>query len=434
MDPDRVRDRVPDHAPRPGDLLAPPADPDAEESPGAVGTDVVEEPEVPHDPDPGRPARFDFDGPSGRLSATGVRVRVVPGPGESLGDAAERVLAAARPGSVLVGAVGFDESEHTLVVPARSSWRHGRVDAGTAPAPPTDLPPTAPAALGTRFDVRAEPTPAGYAAAVLRALRAIEEGLVEKVVLSRTLAVTAPEPIDLDAVLARLAAAHPSSYVYVSDLAAATDDRPATQLVGASPELLLARRGNVVVSNPLAGTVPRSPDPEEDARRAERLADSTKDRHEHALVVAQVAERLAPFCRDLDVPDGPELTATDTLWHLSTRITGELADPAPSSLRIAAALHPTAAVCGAPTEDARVLIGALETVPRGYYTGLVGWCDDRGDGEWAVTIRCAEVAGRRARLHAGAGIVAGSVPEAEVAETTAKMRPLLDALGLEATP
>ncbi|MDL5159524.1 isochorismate synthase [Actinomycetospora termitidis] len=424
------RDR-PDH---PGDLLVPPPDPAADEAPPEAA-DVLEPPTVVSDP--GRtPARFMFDGPSGRLSTTGIRTRLAPRPGESLGDAAERVLAEAGPDEVLVGAVGFDDAEHALVVPEDRRWgADPDVADPTAPAPedaapipPTDLPPTAPAALGTRFDVRAEPTPATYAAAVLRALGAIDEGLVEKVVLSRTLAVTAPEEIDIGAVLARLAAAHRSSYVFAADL---DGDR---SLVGASPELLLSRRGRTVVSNPLAGTVPRSPDPEEDARRADRLAASGKDRHEHALVVAQVAERLAPFCRHLDVPEGPELTATDSLWHLSTRITGELADPAPSSLRIATALHPTAAVCGAPTDDARVLIGALEGVPRGYYTGLVGWCDASGDGEWAVTIRCAEVSGRHARLHAGAGIVAGSVPEAEVAETTAKLRPLLDALGLEAAP
>ncbi|MEJ2866582.1 isochorismate synthase [Actinomycetospora sp. OC33-EN08] len=390
--------------------------------------DVLDPPAVITGPDPDAGLRFTFDGPSGRLATTGVRARVALHQGESLGDAAERVLAAAGPGSVLVGAVGFDDDEHALVVPEKLRWGRDVATDDAGPVPPTDLPPTAPAALGTRYDVRAEPTPAGYAAAVLRALAAIDEGLVEKVVLSRTLAVTAPDEIDLDAVLARLAAAHHSSYVFVADLDGTRS------LVGASPELLLSRRGRTVVSNPLAGTVPRSPDPEEDARRADRLAASGKDRHEHALVVAQVAERLAPFCSHLDVPDGPELTATDSLWHLSTRITGELADPSPSSLRIAAALHPTAAVCGAPTEDARVLIGALEAVPRGFYTGLVGWCDESGDGEWAVTIRCAEVSGRHARLHAGAGIVAGSLPEAEVAETTAKMRPLLDALGLEAAP
>ena len=414
-------------------------------------------PEPPQIPEPDdRVGRFVFVGAAGTVRTHGVRARVEPEPGEPVTDAAARTLAAAGPGSLLVGAVGFDAGTGVpggdvlggqvpdavppaLVVPERRTWepRPEFPELAGAAAPPTDLPPTAPAGRGTRWDVRTEPTPAGYATAVRRAVTMIEQGLVEKVVLSRSLGVTAPEPIDVDEVLDRLAARDPEAYVFAADVTrpVGPGETPLPSvLLGASPELLLARRGATVLSNPLAGTVPRSPDPDEDARRAADLAESAKDLHEHALVVEQVAERLAPFCRRLHVPEGPELSSNRALWHLSTRIEGELRDDAPGALAMAIALHPTAAICGAPTDVARAAIAGLEEVPRGYYTGLVGWCDDAGDGEWAVTIRCAEVSGRRARLHAGAGVVAGSRPEAEVAETMAKFRPLLAALGLEAAP
>ena len=379
------------------------------------------------------PGGFVFVGPRGTLRASGIAAPVYARAGEPIPDAAVRALAGG--GGLVVGAIGFEPSEHALTVPAERFWepRPAPDDPRLAPpACPTDRPPTAPASLGTRWDLRAEPTAAGNAAAVARALARIEDGAFEKVVLARSLAVTAPAPLDVATVLTRLAARHPEAYAFAVDTTRGAG--PRRTLIGASPELLLSRQGRTVVSNPLAGTVARSTDPDDDARRAAALADSAKDRHEHALVVEQVSERLAPFCRHLDVPAAPALSATDTLWHLSTRITGELRDPLPSALHLATALHPTAAVCGSPTTEARRALLDLEDVPRGFYTGLVGWCDDAGDGEWAVTIRCAEVAGRGARLHAGAGIVAGSRPEAEVAETTAKFRPLLAALGLEAAP
>ncbi|HEY2222957.1 isochorismate synthase [Actinomycetospora sp.] len=381
------------------------------------------------------PGGFVFVGPQGTVRASGAATPVCAGSGEPIADAAVRALAAGGGGDLVVGAVGFDPSMHALTVPAERFWepRPAPDDPRlAAPAYPTDRPPTAPAFVGTRWDQRAEPSAAGYAAAVSRALARIEDGAFEKVVLARSLAVTAPAPVEVATVLTRLAAQHPGAYAFAVDTTRATG--PRRTMIGASPELLLSRRGRTVVSTPLAGTVPRSTDPAEDARRAAALVDSAKDRHEHALVVAQVAERLAPFCGRLDVPSAPELSATDTLWHLSSRVEGELSDPAPTALHLATALHPTAAVCGSPTAEARRALLDLEDVPRGFYTGLVGWCDDAGDGEWAVTIRCAEVSGRRAVLQAGAGIVAGSRPEAEVAETTAKFRPLLAALGLEAAP
>ncbi|MDD7940440.1 isochorismate synthase [Actinomycetospora lutea] len=409
-------------------------------------TSAGPDPDVSVDVPPGLgsgPGAFLFSTRELTLRTTGVRTRVPAASPGSVGAMAAATLAAERaaghPDPLVVGAIGFAPGTARLVVPAHvhRAPTVAREEGDAPPVPPLVAPPSAPASVGTRWDFRAEPPPPRYAAAVARALEMIADGDVEKVVLARAATMTAPEPLDVAAVLERLAVRNPSGYVFAADV---TDPHGTTRgpgprtLVGNSPELLAARRGDVVVSHPLAGTAPRSPDPEEDARRGEELARSTKDLREHALVVDRVAERLAPYCASLDVPSSPSVTRTASLWHLGTRIEGRLRDPAPTSLQLAEALHPTPAVCGEPTDAARAAIEELEEFPRGFYTGLVGWCDAAGDGEWAVTIRCAEVAGRAVRVYAGAGVVEGSRPEAELAETAAKFRTLLAALGLEATP
>jgi isochorismate synthase len=148
-------------------------------------------------------------------------------------------------------------------------------------------------------------------------------------------------------------------------------------------------------------------------------------------VADSVRASLEPLCDQLSAPATPRLVATATMWHLQTEIVGELTDPRTSSLQLALALHPTPAVCGVPTAQARATIGELEGFDRDFYAGVVGWCDRSGDGEWVVAIRCAEVRPESLRLYSGAGIVAGSVPSAEVAETSAKFRTMLEAIGLD---
>jgi isochorismate synthase len=205
-------------------------------------------------------------------------------------------------------------------------------------------------------------------------------------------------------------------------------------LVGASPELLLSRRGALVVSAPLAGSVPRSRDASEDEQRAARLLRSAKDRHEHRFVVEQILDGLRPFTTDLHFEREPTVTATHSMWHLSTRISGRLRDLGTSSLRLALALHPTPAVCGTPTERAADFIAAAEPFDRGYFTGTLGHMDATGDGDWIVTIRCAEVGPSGVRVFAGAGIVEHSVPALELEETDAKMQTMLAALGAGGAP
>lgn len=272
--------------------------------------------------------------------------------------------------------------------------------------------------------VREVPAAEQYGAAVASAVARMRAGEFDKVVLARTLELTSAQDPDLPAMVRRLARRDPGGYTF------AVPTGPGRTLIGASPELLVARTGGRLTANPLAGSAPRSADLAEDVRRAVALLESPKDLHEHALVVAAVRDALAPFCTRLDVPERPTLLRTAAMWHLSTTLTGELADPDDvCALRLAFALHPTPAVCGTPTDVARKVIAESEPFDRGPYTGMVGWQDADGDGEWVVTIRCAEAEGRSLRLFAGAGVVADSSPEAETAETAAKFRTFLHAVG-----
>ncbi|MFI6497345.1 isochorismate synthase [Nonomuraea typhae] len=344
-----------------------------------------------------------FSSPRGTLLTRG-RSTVVGGELATLADRLPALLAAGN--GLAAGAISFDGAAH-LHVPAETTW--------SAP-----LPPATPPLPSGRWWWRHTPAPAAYVRAVRLALADLQAGNLDKVVLARTLELRSDEPISLRRLLRPLLG-HGYSF--------ATPLPGGSTLAGASPELLVARRGRKVLSNPLAGSAERSDDPAEDSRRAAALLESAKDLHEHRLVVEAVAERLRRYCDSLEVPEAPQLTSTATMWHLSTEITGTLRDPATSVLTLAAALHPTPAVCGTPQAAARRVIGELEAVERGFYSGLAGWCDASGDGEWAVAIRCCEVHEHTVRLFAGAGIVAGSVPERELAETTSKFRTVLDALG-----
>jgi len=281
--------------------------------------------------------------------------------------------------------------------------------------------PTAPPACA----VEPHPAPEEYERYVARAVSRLHEGDLRKVVLARTLRVTLEEPVNVRALLTNLLRDNTHGYTYAVNLPSGS------ALVGASPELLLSRSGPLVVANPLAGTLARDPDPVRDRRNADALLASAKDQDEHVVVVEAVVEALRPFCRRLDVAAAPSLVATPAVWHLSTRITGELIDTGVSALRLASALHPTPAVCGTPADHARRTIAELEPFDRGFYAGAVGWCDANGDGQWVVAIRCAEVADSSLCLYSGAGIMPASQPHLELAETSAKFRTLLRAMGLE---
>jgi isochorismate synthase len=329
--------------------------------------------------------------------------------------------------SVVVGAIAFDVAAKSYL---RLSTHFERAD--TQLFSQVKLASTDSFTL-TDYTLKEVPKPEDYVAGVKEALARFARGELDKVVLSRTLEIDCKQALDVKALLRRLEARNSTGYTFavrLQDPTANTEHMMSNTLIGASPELLISRRGNKIIANPLAGSEPRSADPLIDQARAQQLLSSPKDRREHALVIGAVVEALRPFCRELRVPTEPELINTPTMWHLSTVIEGELADIETSSIDLALALHPTPAVCGYPRQAARKAIAEIEAYDRGLFTGMVGWCDDSGDGEWVVTIRCAEVASHSIRLYAGAGVIAGSSPEKELAETGAKFNTMLNALGI----
>ncbi len=316
---------------------------------------------------------------------------------------------------IAMGALPYDGSCDAVIQVPERVIRGTVLHGDTAPQPDWAITSLVP-----------DPLPVDYEAAVERALAAIDSGVVEKVVLARTLLAQADRPIDARLVARRFNAEEPGAFVYLVALPGG-----ASTLVGASPELVVRRRGRKVFSDPLAGTARRSRDRTRDREIAQQLLDAVKEQREHRLVAEAVADALAPFCSKLVVDGEPSVTSTATLWHLHTAIKGTLKPDAPDALTIAAAVHPTPAVCGTPQVAAAELIARLEPFDRRFFAGLVGWVDALGDGEWALTLRCAEVSGSTARLHAGAGIVAGSEPALEDLETEAKFSVGLRALGVE---
>ena len=258
-----------------------------------------------------------------------------------------------------------------------------------------------------------------YLAAVVTARDAVRDGRLTKAVIAREITVTSPEQIDVHAVLLRLKATFGSSYRYSVD-----------GFIGASPELLVSVAGNTVQSRPLAGTTPRTGDPETDQRAAAELLASEKNQIEHRVVIDMIHDTLLPWCSYLDWEPEPSVLSVANVQHLATMLEGQLSDPRPNVLELVRALSPTPALGGFPKPEALALIAQAEDFVRGNYGGAVGWVNAVGDGTWAVAIRCAELSPdrRSARLVAGGGIVAESEPLSELAETQAKLQAMLSAI------
>jgi isochorismate synthase len=358
---------------------------------------------------------FVLCGPAGVLIADGTRACF---------DNASGAQSALRSQTVpiVLGALPFDVSgPAALMAPKSVQRRAGLPDWPTGPLPAVRVTEAIPAADEHRDRVRRACDRLTAAGSPL-----------QKVVLARALRLTADAPLDARVILRRLVADDPAAYGYLVDLSAAGGRYAGMALVGASPELLVARDGDRVTCQPFAGSAPRAADPERDAAAGAALADSAKDRHEHQLVVDSMAEALRPLCSGLTFPPTPALSHTTALWHLSTPITGRLRDTSTTAIDLMLALHPTPAVGGVPADAAAKLITELEG-DRGFYAGAVGWCDASGDGRWVVSIRGAQLAADRlsALAHAGGGIVAESDPDGEVAETTTKFRTILTAMGVD---
>jgi menaquinone-specific isochorismate synthase len=326
-------------------------------------------------------------------------------------------------GPLLLGCIPFDSSRsHEFVLP---SVAIGKDENGQRwltmmdGAIPDFTLPEVPVATSARYTVEPGIDIPHYLAAVAAARDAVQTGRLTKAVIARDVFVTSSSPIDVHAVLLRLRASFGSSYRYSID-----------GLIGASPELLVAVKGTEVSSHPLAGTTPRTGDPDTDARLALSLMHSEKNQIEHRVVIDMVHDTLLPWCSYLDWEPEPSIVAVANVQHLGTHMHGHLSQPTPSVLDLAYALVPTPALGGHPRTEALQLIAAVEGIDRGRYGGAVGWVDARGNGTWAVAIRCAELSAdlTSARLFAGGGIVADSEPLAELAETQAKFQAMLAAL------
>lgn len=337
-------------------------------------------------------------------------------------------------GLVAFGAFAFDEHSPaggSLVVPSVVVGRRGgrcwlttiRADGRLDPAGglPSEVEPVqAPGLVDYRPGAVDAP---GWTKVVAEGVRAIRAGRVDKVVLARDVVATSQNALDVRWALHRLAARYDSCWTFSVD-----------GLVGATPELLLRSERGLVTSRVLAGTIRRTGDDEADMGRAAILAHSSKDLEEHEYAVRSVADALAPFCSSANVPDVPFVLSLPNVLHLASDVTGVLGTAQgrhPSSLELAAALQPTAAVCGTPTAAALDLIRELEGLDRGRYAGPVGWLGADGDGEWGIGLRSGQldpVDPRRMRLFAGCGVVAASDPAAELAESEAKLEPMRHAL------
>lgn len=293
--------------------------------------------------------------------------------------------------------------------PAEASPRQARgtsADPVEAPRPPRDVVFSDGALDGET-----------WMSVVADAVARINRGDLEKVVLARDLIATAAEDIDVRWPLTQLATSYPMCWTFHVD-----------GLFGATPELLVRRERGLVTSRVLAGTIRRTGDDGHDLALAATLARSSKDLEEHEYAVRSVADALEPHCSSMNVPESPFVLHLPNVMHLATDVTGVAHDDR-TSLELAEALHPSAAVGGTPTADAVALIAEVEGMDRGRYAGPVGWMDASGDGEWGIALRSAMLSGRTVRLFAGCGVVGSSAPADELAESQAKLVPVRDALG-----
>lgn len=325
-------------------------------------------------------------------------------------------------GPVAFGAMPFERSAGAVfIVPSEvhvanpDGERWTTTVSGGVPA--TSTAPTIGPEDARQLTVRSIVDPTTWCATVEAARSRIEEGELTKVVLSREITVTADTPFDPATLFNRLRHMYPTSMCFAVD-----------GFIGASPELLVSRIGDVVRAHPMAGTTQRSGDPAVDQQRANELLVSSKNRTEHQITIDMVHDTLLPWCSYLDAEPAPSVVPAGPVQHLATMVEGRLSHPAPSVLDLIAALHPTPAVGGWPITPAVEMIEELEPSPRGRYAGPVGWVDVSGNGAFAVAVRSAQLNGPQASLFAGVGIVADSDPQLELDETRTKARALLDVL------
>lgn len=333
---------------------------------------------------------------------------------------------------------GATERSSVMVVPAvllvsrdGRHWMTRTAPVGR-PLPAPVLPAPAPSPQGPGAVSWADGALSGPAweEVVAEGVRRIAAGELEKVVLARSVVATTPERIDPRWLLGRLAPRYPRCWTFWVD-----------DMIGATPEMLVRVDQGLVTSRVLAGTIWRgalgpkrnhrhgTEDTVSSSAIAEVLSQSDKNLAEHQYAVESVARALAPHCTSMNVPETPYVLELPNVMHLATDVNA-VVRPGSTALALAAALHPSAAVCGTPTDAARATIAAIEGLDRGRYSGPVGWVDTHGNGEWAIALRCGRLMpdGHAMELYAGCGIVADSDPTTELAESNAKLVPMRDAL------
>ncbi|WOP19040.1 isochorismate synthase [Raineyella sp. LH-20] len=350
-------------------------------------------------------------------------------------------------GPLAFGSFTFDR-DHTarrsvLVVPSlvigRRDGRHWLTRIGPAelPLPAPELPPRTAAPVGPGEVSWSDGAMSGpeWEEAVATAVHRITGGHLQKVVLARDIVATTPDRIDPRWLVDRLGPRYPRCWTFWVD-----------DMVGATPEMLVRVDQGLVTSRVLAGTIwrgamgPKRRSSGETGQRgvedtlssraiAEVLSQSEKNLGEHTLAVESVARALAPYSTSMNVPETPYVLELPNVMHLATDVNAAVR-PGTTALALAAALHPSAAVCGTPTDVARATIAEIEGLDRGRYSGPVGWIDAQGNGEWAIALRCGRLLpdGHSMELFAGCGIVADSEPANELAESTAKLVAMRDAL------
>ena len=326
-------------------------------------------------------------------------------------------------GPVLFTSFSFDRNEESIAVIPRvivgkkgeNSWITW---IGEGPQPL--LPDSAPNFESQKFQWgQGTLTEQQWETRVAQAIAKIDKSEIDKVVLARDLIATTDHEIDVRPVLGKLAENYPATWVFAVD-----------GLIGATPELLLRLSRGMVTSRVLAGTIPRTGDDARDLALAGSLARSSKDLEEHEYAVRSVAEALEPFCSSTNVPEAPFVLHLANVMHLATDVTGALLESKNhvDAFALLKSLHPSAAVCGTPRNIAFDVIDEIEGMNRGRYAGPVGWIDARGDGELGIALRSGQVTGNEIRIFAGCGIVAGSDPVVELAESNAKFSAMRSAL------
>jgi menaquinone-specific isochorismate synthase len=326
-------------------------------------------------------------------------------------------------GPVLFTSFSFSsEEESVLIIPqvivGKKGDRSWITWIGSSSQPNLNLTPAPLVHNSITWDIDKDADKA-WKSRVSTAVERINSGALDKVVLARDFTGRSKTDIEPREILKKLAKEYPSTWSFA-----------VAGLVGATPELLLRLTRKMVTSRVLAGTISKTGDDERDLALAASLARSSKDLEEHIYAVQSVAAALEPFCTSTNVPESPFVLHLANVMHLATDVTGALAEKLAhvDAFTILEQLHPSAAVCGTPREQAFELITEIEGMSRGRYTGPVGWIDAAGDGELGIALRCGQIDGNSIRIFAGCGIVASSDPAKELAESEAKLIPMRSAL------